>query len=129
MSRVVHFDVEADDPERAMTFYRTVFGWEFEQWDGPIDYWLVSTGPSAEPGIDGGLARREGPAPDEDAPTATYTCTIDVADVEATVDAVRDAGGHVASDVDTIPGVGRLAYCVDTEGNRFGVMESVEDAA
>ena len=129
MSRVVHFDVEAEDPERAMTFYKSVFEWEFEQWDGPVEYWLVSTGPESEPGIDGGLARREGPAPDADTPASTYTCTIDVADVEATVDAVTEAGGRIVSGVDTIPDVGRLAYCLDTEGNRFGVMESDEEAA
>ena len=89
----------------------------------------MSTGPPAEPGIDGGLARREGPAPDEDAPMATYTCTIDVTDVDATVDAVAEAGGRIAREVDTIPGVGHIAYCMDTEGNRFGVMASDEDAA
>jgi len=128
MSRVIHFDIEADDPDRAIAFYETVFGWEFEQWDGPVDYWLVMTGDPDTPGIDGGLARREGPRPDADGPTAAYTCTIDVEDVDATVAAVADHGGHVARAVEPVPGVGRLAYCLDTEGNRFGVMEADETA-
>ncbi|KAB1186918.1 MULTISPECIES: VOC family protein [Haloferax] len=128
MARVVHFDIGADDPERAISFYSEVFGWEFEKWDGPMDYWLVMTGDPNTPGIDGGLAPRDGPAPDDDTPTATYTCTIDVNDVDSVVESVTEHGGRVADDPQTIPGVGRLAYCYDTEGNRFGVMESDETA-
>ena len=59
MSRVVHFEIPADDPERAINFYEKVFGWRFEKWEGPIEYWLVKTGPEDQPGIDGGLTRRE----------------------------------------------------------------------
>ena len=57
--RIVHFELPADDPARCMTFYQTAFGWRFEKWDGPMDYWMVKTGDG--PGIDGGLARREQP--------------------------------------------------------------------
>jgi len=53
MTRVVHFEIHADDPERAAAFYRSVFGWEIRKWDGPFDYWLVMTGPREEMGIDG----------------------------------------------------------------------------
>ncbi|MFB6104202.1 MAG: VOC family protein [Halobacteriaceae archaeon] len=128
MSRVVHFDIEAADPERAIEFYESVFDWAFERWDGPVEYWLVMTGPEDAPGIDGGLARREGDRPDPAAPSAAYTCTIDVADVEATVAAVTEHGGRVDREIEPVPGVGRLAYCLDTEGNRFGVMEADETA-
>jgi len=61
MWRVNHFDVRADDPERAMKFYKEVFGWKVEKWHGPFDYWLVMTGNPDEPGIDGGIAKREDP--------------------------------------------------------------------
>ena len=44
MSRVVHFEVLADDPARAVEFYQNVFGWEATKWDGPEDYWLTTTG-------------------------------------------------------------------------------------
>lgn len=58
-NRVVHFEVYADDVERAIAFYQTVFGWKIEkvQW---MDYWLITTG-EGEPGIDGGLNKREFP--------------------------------------------------------------------
>lgn len=55
MSRLVHFDVQADDPERAIRFYESVLGWKFHKWDGPMECRLIETGPKDEPGIDGGL--------------------------------------------------------------------------
>ena len=44
MPRPCHFDLTADEPERAMKFYKDVFGWKFEKWDGPMEYWMVTTG-------------------------------------------------------------------------------------
>ncbi len=41
MPRVVHFEINADDPERAAKFYQNVFGWKIKKWEGPIDYWLA----------------------------------------------------------------------------------------
>ncbi len=55
MPRVVHFEIPADKPERAVKFYESVFGWKISQWGGPMAYWLVSAGPKDEPGIDGNL--------------------------------------------------------------------------
>jgi catechol 2,3-dioxygenase-like lactoylglutathione lyase family enzyme len=62
MPRVVHFEISVDDPERAIRFYSDVFGWKIEKWEGPMDYWLITTGPENEPGIDGALIRRQDPA-------------------------------------------------------------------
>ena len=42
MSRVVHFEISADQPDRAIRFYQNVFGWQFTKWDGPMPYWLVT---------------------------------------------------------------------------------------
>ena len=56
MSRITHFDIPSDDPIRAQKFYSEVFGWKFEKWDGPTDYWIVTTG-IKEPGINGGNIR------------------------------------------------------------------------
>jgi hypothetical protein len=58
MPRVVHFELTADDPVRASEFYTNVFGWQIQKWDGPEDYWLVTTGGRETPGIDGGIMRR-----------------------------------------------------------------------
>ena len=56
--RIVHFELPADDPKRAITFYEKVFGWTITKWEGPKDYWLVVTGPDEEPGINGVIAPR-----------------------------------------------------------------------
>jgi len=37
MPRVIHFDLPADDPERAIRFYETVFGWQIRKWEGPME--------------------------------------------------------------------------------------------
>ena len=57
MPRVVHFEIHATDPERAVKFYTTAFGWEMHKWEGPAEYWLIRTGPADQRGIDGGAPR------------------------------------------------------------------------
>jgi predicted enzyme related to lactoylglutathione lyase len=64
MPRVIHFEMYMDDPERGRKFYQDVFGWQFNKWTGPQEYWLVTTGEEGEPGINGGMMRpRPGQSP------------------------------------------------------------------
>jgi len=123
MSRPVHFDITADDPERAVKFYEKAFGWKITHWEGegPMDYWLITTGES-QPGIDGGLSRRDAGA----APATTNTIGVD--SLDDAMAAIREAGGEIIQDRMPIPGVGWFAACTDTEGNHFGLMESDESA-
>lgn len=117
MGRVVHFEIPADDPQRALEFYGKVFGWSAHKWEGPVDYWLLSTGDEDQPGIHGGLMPRS--RPDE-----TVVDTIGVDSVDESVRAIVSAGGEIIMPKTAIPGVGYLAYFRDTEGNTFGVMHS-----
>src|SRR5258705_1814619 len=55
MSRVVHFEIPAENPERAAVFYKKTFGWKVEKWPGPMEYWMVNTGSDSAPGINGGV--------------------------------------------------------------------------
>jgi uncharacterized protein len=123
VSRPVHFDITADDPERAVAFYEKAFGWKIDHWEGggPMDYWLVTTGES-EPGINGGISRR-----DEGAAPAT-TNTIAVESLDDAMTAVREAGGEIIQKRMPIPGVGWFSAFTDTEGNRFGLMQPDESA-
>lgn len=121
MARVVHFDISADDVERAIQFYESIFDWKFTKWEGPMEYWLISTGPQEEPGIDGGLSKREG----SDAQVAN---TIEVKSIDQTLDKVVKEGGKIIQPKGPIPGVGYFAQCTDTEGTIFGVMQSDERA-
>ncbi len=118
MGRVVHFELNAEDAGRAVEFYRAVFGWEINKWEGGPDYYLVTTGPESEVGINGAIV----PAPGQGPKTVN---TIEVTSLEESLAKIKEAGGQVlSSEVQEIPGVGRFSYCVDTEGNQFGVMES-----
>jgi predicted enzyme related to lactoylglutathione lyase len=60
MPRPIHFEIHADNPSRAIKFYETLFGWQFTKWEGPMEYWLITTGSGGTPGIDGGLVKRMG---------------------------------------------------------------------
>ena len=122
MSRVVHFEIPADNPERAIKFYEKVFDWQIEKWEGPIEYWLIMTGEEDKPVIDGGLARREDP-------TTGVENTIDVKDLDASLANVKGHGGEVIRPRMAVPGVGWMAYIKDTEGNVFGLMENDLEAA
>jgi uncharacterized protein len=122
MPRPVHFEIFADDPERATSFYETVFGWQIKKWEGPQDYWLITTGEKEEPGIDGGLAKNQHPG------AAKTTNTIGVDSVDDFTTKVTDAGGTIIMPKMAIPGIGYLAYCTDTVGNDFGLMEADSSA-
>jgi predicted enzyme related to lactoylglutathione lyase len=122
MPRVIHFEIHADQPERAMRFYASVFGWQFTSLKGmPVDYWAVHTGESG-PGIDGGLMPRLTPM--DGAAITAFVATVAVPDLDKYVMKVATSGGQLAVPKMAIRGVGWLAYCKDTEGNLFGMLEA-----
>ncbi len=127
MPRVVHFEIHAENPERAVNFYKSVFGWQISKWDGPEDYWLITTGPSNEPGIDGAILKRHGPINGDS--VIAYVCTIDVPSVDDFSSKATAQGGTIALPKMAVPHVGWLVYCKDTEGNIFGMMQSDPAAA
>ena len=126
MPRVVHFEIHAADPARGSKFYEKVFGWTFQKWEGPMEYWLITTGSDDQPGINGGLLPRRGEIDGE--AVIAYVCTVDVADLDASIATVAANGGTMAVPKMPIPGMGWLAYCKDTEGNIFGMMQSDPNA-
>ncbi len=121
MPHVVHFEIHAENPERAIAFYRDLFGWEFTSWGGPMEYWVIKTGPAESRGIDGGMVRRRGPIDGQ--AVIAYVCTIDVPAIDEYVQKITANGGQIALPKMPIPGVGWLAYGKDTEGNIFGIMQ------
>lgn len=121
MPRPIHFEIPAENVPRAIAFYETVLGWKFTKWDGG-DYWLIATGADAEPGINGGMMPRRDPA-------QPCVNTMGVADLDATVALAEKNGGQCVVPKMPVPGVGWLAYCKDTEGHIFGLMQSDPSAA
>jgi predicted enzyme related to lactoylglutathione lyase len=131
VSRVVHFEIQADDVERAKTFYTAVFEWSFEdysQFTGST-YWGVVTGSDDQPGINGGLLQRPAPAPAVGQGTNGFVCTMEVEDYDAMERRILDAGGQVALPKSALPGVAWQGYYIDTEGNTFGIHQPDPEAA
>jgi predicted enzyme related to lactoylglutathione lyase len=128
MKRVIHFEIHAEQPERAVKFYQDLLGWDITKWDGPSPYWLASTGHEGQPGINGGIMARMGPPPTEGQAVNAYVCTIDVEDLDAMLVKLTQSGGSVALPRIAVPGIGWLAYGKDTEGNIFGMMQTDEKA-
>ena len=122
MGRVVHFEIPAKDMQRAGKFYNEALGWNVTGWEGPVAYLLVGTGSEGEAGIDGGIL----PANDL---IRGVVNTASVSDLDAALERVEAAGGTVARGRQPVPGVGYMAYCRDTEGNLFGLMEEDAGAA
>lgn len=121
MGKVVHFEIPADDLDRAQRFYTTVFGWHVQDIGDP-DYRLLFTGDPHEPGIDGAIATRTGPAGNGSA--GAWICTVQVDDIAETERAVAAAGGKQVRDRGVVPGVGWVSYFTDTESNLFNALQS-----
>ena len=125
-NRVVHFEILADEPERAAKFYRDIFGWTIEQWAGlEYPYWMVMTGPkdTKEPGIHGGLLKRPGKTPPEMCGSNAFVCTVQVENYDDIAKKIETAGGKVAMPKFALKGVAWQGYFIDTEGNTFGIHQ------
>jgi len=120
MPRVIHFEIGADDVKRAVKFYKDAFGWRIETWGGPMEYWLCTTGPDSEPGINGAIMPRTGKH-------ATIN-TISVTSIEEASKKITRAGGKITSATQPVPGIGYFCYCADSEGNPFGIMQADPNA-
>jgi uncharacterized protein len=118
-NNVVYFELQADDFARARRFYQDVFDWQF--YSMGTDYYFIRTGNSQKPGIGGGLVRRAQAQSGKG--IYGFVCTIAVASVDAVAAAIEKQGGRVLEPPHQVPGVGRLLYFADTEGNRVGAMQ------
>lgn len=126
MPKVVHFEIPADDLDRARTFYGSVFGWQLQTMDMPGgEYTSVVTTPvdektqlPTEPGaINGGMMQRSDRTP---APVVT----VDVEDIDRTLKEIESRGGGTVTPRTAIPGMGAFAYFTDPEGNVMGLWET-----
>ena len=119
--KVIHFEINADDPLRAKKFYEDVFNWKIEKWEGPMEYWMLYTGEEDEEGIGGGLQKREQP---EDQ-IFNY---IQVSSVDTYSKKIEESGGTLETPKITVPGIGHFYMFKDSEGNKLGIMEEDESA-
>lgn len=115
-ARIVWFEIPANDPERAKTFYGDLFGWKINPFPGNSDYWHIDTG-GADESPDGALKRSNHSAE----PVVNY---ISVDSVDKFADKIAKLGGKISMGKTAVPQMGYFAVCQDTEGNAFGVWES-----
>jgi uncharacterized protein len=131
MFRPVHFEIHATDTDTVRAFYESVFGWRFQQW-GDIPYWVVTTGqgdpagdePDSSAGVNGGMLPRQGDPPGADQPVNAFVMTVEVPDCDLYVQRALAAGGSIALPANDMPGVGRLAYVKDPDGNILGMLQA-----
>ena len=131
MNRVVHFEIQADDVERAAKFYRDVFGWTIEKWPSDaMEYWMVMTAEkdSKELGINGGLLKRPTTVPGPQQGANAFVCTMAVENFDDVAAKIMAAGGIVAMPKFDLAGMAWQGYFLDTEGNTFGLHEAVKKA-
>jgi len=120
----VHFEIHASDMDRAERFYTEVFGWTAQRTEvGERDYRLLVTGPDGTPGINGALLERRDDAPPGGDAANAFVCTTAVEDLDETRQRITERGGEQVVGVREVPGVGRLAYFRDPEGNLLGAIQ------
>lgn len=122
MPTIVHFDIPADEPERAEKFYAELFGWKLEKPFEAMEYYLIETEDlEGKAGPGGGLGKRGFP----DQKIVNY---IGVPSVEDYLLKVEKLGGKVVMPKTVVPGWGYLAICMDTESNTFGLWQDEKEA-
>lgn len=113
MPKVIHFEIPADNPERAVTFYQKVFGWKIEKWQGPVPYWIISN--QDEEGVSGAIHEKGN--------FKTVVNTISVPSIDDFLNKISQAGGKIIMPKGAVPTGGYIAFAEDTEGNVFGIFE------
>jgi len=124
MDRVVHFEIPAENLERAKKFYSENFGWKLNQLGPEVgNYVLVHTGPTDAEGMPQDRAFINGGMMPRDPSASSPVLVIAVADTDRAVEQVTKSGGRLVGEILDIPNVGRYARVEDTEGNVIAVIK------
>jgi predicted enzyme related to lactoylglutathione lyase len=117
MSKVVHFEIPADDTSRAREFWSSMFGVEWQSYDGPVEYHMFGNDDQTGGGLMPRQAGQDG-----------LVVYFNTDDIDAALNRVRELGGSVEAEKNPVPGMGWFAHARDTEGNRFSLWQSDENA-
>ena len=121
MPTVEHFEIAADDVERAQKFYKDVFGWTMQKWsesENPgQEYWFFETkDDKGSPGIGGGMMKRQDPS-------QAITNYVTVSSIDEYSSKIEQSGGKVMMPKTKVSDMGFIAVCLDSENNSFGLFE------
>lgn len=122
MPTVQHFEIPADDINRAQEFYKNVFGWNMQKMRNPVhpeqDYWVFDTKDDiGNQGLSGGMMKRQ-------SPHHTVTNYISVISIDEYTSKIEQSGGKVIIPKTKLLDMGYIAVCLDSENNMFGLFES-----
>lgn len=118
MATIVHFDISAENVDRAKKFYQEMFDWNFISMPGPMNYTLVETKDlKGEKSVGGGMAKRENPE------KTGITNFMGVISLDESMKKVIELGGKITQQKQVVPGWGYMAVCMDTENNAFGLFQ------
>ncbi|PJZ69074.1 lactoylglutathione lyase [Leptospira perolatii] len=124
MNTIAYFEIQVNEPKKAVHFYEEVFGWKFYKQEGlPIEYWHIETG-----GIMGGLLQRPAPEPGLGQGTNAFVCSAEVSNFDSIASKIMKAGGQVALPKFAVPGKCWQGYFLDNSGNTFGIFQVDEHA-
>jgi predicted enzyme related to lactoylglutathione lyase len=115
MSKIVHFEIPADDTGRAREFWGGLFGYQFQSIEGPVEYHMFQTGENEG----GAVMQGEG--------QNGLVVYFAVEDIDAGRGKVQELGGS-AEDKQPVPGFGWFVRAQDTEGNPFSLWQRDETA-
>ena len=116
VGQITHIELPSDDLERATSFYSQLFGWDMRQIPEMPNYAMFQD----RPGESGGAIGLRGQTAPE-----RLRIYVEVESLDATVAKVTELGGSVAVEITDVPGQGRYAAVVDTEGNEIGLWETL----
>lgn len=123
MPTIIHFDISADDLDRARKFYEKLFGWRITAMEGFLDYYEIETTDlQGKKSIGGGITKRQQPQ------QTGINEFIGVASIDESIAKVTSLGGKILQPKQIIPGYGYMALCADTENNAFGLFEDDKNA-
>ncbi|MFE3068745.1 VOC family protein [Streptomyces sp. NPDC059247] len=119
---LVWVELHTGDPEAALGFYRTLFGWRWAEMTVPgMTYRVVSTaeGDQQDASFGGVAELRDAAEP------ARWVPYFAVEDADASVRSVQGNGGSVLMPAADVPDVGRIAWLADPSGATFAVLKPV----
>jgi predicted enzyme related to lactoylglutathione lyase len=116
---VVWRELMTQDSQRARGFYGELFGWTYDVFPmGAHEYVMFKRGDVRV----AGMMQMEPGAPYP----PNWTSYVSTASVDDSIEKVKKAGGSLTYGPTDVPGMGRFALLVDTDGAPFAVWQAAE---
>ena len=111
---VVHWEVSGKDQKKLQEFYAALFDWKIDVHEEMAGYGLVA---GQEGGIGAGIAGNRPRA------SLGVTFSVQVEDLQASLDKAESLGGKAVMTPTRIPRMGSIAMIQDLEENAIGLFK------